>query len=445
MEFRNKILQGNCIEVLKTLPDNSIDCCVTSPPYFGMRDYQTGRWEGGDENCSHKRDSKYSDKTITEHSNPDLAVGDAIYKSVCHRCGALRIDEQVGLEETPEEYVENMVKVFRGVKRVLKPTGTLWLNLGDSYWGGGWKGSQTDLSETKQGTNTGTLCGKDLKPDGNHPILKSKDLVGTPWRIAFALQADGWYLRQDIIWKKGNPMPESVTDRCTKSHEYIFLLSKEPKYYYDADAIKEKSIDKESYTGRIKRTGGMREGEYADKHLKQSFSKLEEGKTYETRNKRSVWDVNVNSYKEAHFATYPIKLIDPCIKAGVPKQVCSKCGKPIEYVINKEPIPEYCKTYLDGEAGDLKQTGSLIGRVTNSKYDKFIKNRKIEIEEVKCSCNAEFLKGIVLDPFMGSGTTAIVALNNKVDYVGIELNPDYIEIIEKRIDVWRKNDNYDIF
>lgn len=429
----NKIYQGNCLEVIKSFEDNSIDCCVTSPPYWGLRDYGTGKWEGGDENCSHKRDSKFSQFTATGHANPDLVVGDAIYKSICPKCGAVRIDEQLGLEETPEEYVENMVQLFREVKRILKPTGTLWLNLGDSYMGGG-----RDLGKSLE--NASSLNGNAYKngmrcvpPTKKIEGYKSKDLVGIPWMVAFALRKDGWYLRQDIIWQKPNPMPESVTDRCTKSHEYIFLLSKSPKYYYDNESIKEPSIDKESYEGRRKRTGGKRENEYADIFLKQNFSKVPEGQTYEMKNKRSVWNVTLKGFKEAHFATYPEELIEPMIKAGCPEKVCSKCGKPLEIKIIKEPIPEDCKTYLEGEIGDMVQSGSMIGWVTNNKYNEFIKTRKIEKQEIKCDCNEPFAKGIVLDPFMGAGTTAVVAKKLKRNWIGIDLNPEYIKIAEKRI------------
>lgn len=426
----NKIYQGNCLEVIKSFEDNSIDCCVTSPPYWGLRDYGTGKWEGGDENCSHKRDSKFSQFTATGHANPDLVVGDAIYKSICPKCGAVRIDEQLGLEETPEEYVENMVQLFREVKRILKPTGTLWLNLGDSYYGGGWKGSQTDLSDTKQGTNIGTLCGKDLKKDPKHNELKPKDLVGIPWMVAFALRKDGWYLRQDIIWQKPNPMPESVTDRCTKSHEYIFLLSKESKYFYDAESIKEPLV----YPNETRRPLGSKGAWELDGRQQGENGG---GKPYagypDKKNKRSVWNVTLKGFKEAHFATYPEELIEPMIKAGCPEKVCSKCGKPLEIKIIKEPIPEDCKTYLEGEIGDMVQSGSMIGWVANNKYNEFIKTRKIEKQEIKCDCNEPFAKGIVLDPFMGAGTTAVVAKKLKRNWIGIDLNPEYIKIAEKRI------------
>ena len=254
----NECLVGDCREVLPTLEAGSVQTCVTSPPYWGLRNYN--------------------------------------------------MDEQLGLEPTPEEYVENMVQVFREVKRVLRDDGTLWLNLGDSYAGSGkgqmGDGSASDRKGAKQGTSAGTLSGG--LPIGNTG-LASKQLVGIPWRVAFALQADGWYLRQDIIWHKPNPMPESVTDRCTKAHEYIFLLSKSARYYFDAAAIAEEAQD----WGTRDRSNGKyhNEGSGLTPH-----SGLE--KSYETRNKRSVWTVTSKPFSGAHFATFPPDLIEPCILAG---------------------------------------------------------------------------------------------------------------------------------
>lgn len=277
MSEERKLYQGDCFEVLKTLPDRSIDCCVTSPPYYGLRDYGTGEWVGGDPNCPHRRLSKRSDKTITGHKQEELAgnVGDAIYKSVCPLCGAVRVDKQIGLEETPEKYIERLTQVFHEVKRCLKDDGTLWVNIGDSY-------------------------------------NSEKNLVGIPWMLAFALRADGWYLRQDIIWHKPNPMPESVKDRFTKSHEYIFLFSKSPHYYFDYKAVQEDCVcknDRRFGEGRIAYDGKRTDG--ADKHAQQSFVVVNE-----KRNKRDVWSVSPKPVKDAHFATYPEELIEPCILAG---------------------------------------------------------------------------------------------------------------------------------
>lgn len=360
----SEIIQGDCLEVLKTIPDKSIDCCITSPPYYGLRDYGTGEWVGGDPDCPHKRLSKYSPNTITGHAQEELRgnVGDAIYKTVCPLCGAVRIDKQIGLEETPEEYVQKLVEVFREVKRVLKDDGTLWLNIGDSYWGSGSRGFDftdkfTEASEIQKGSKGTTNLSNVPKLVGNYKDIKNKDLIGIPWMTAFALRADGWYLRQDIIWHKPNPMPESVKDRCTKSHEYIFLLSKKPHYYFDYEAIQEPATTVIGEDAEI-RFGGNKYGDNEDSHF-QIYS----GNVYEpsdVRNKRDVWDVATKAVKEAHFATYPEELVEPCVRAG-----------------------------------------SRVG-------------------------------GIVLDPFFGSGTTGKVAAQLNREYIGIDLNPEYIEIAKKR-------------
>jgi len=257
-----QILQGDCREVLKTLPDCSVHCCVTSPPYFGLRDY----------GC----------------------------------------DGQIGLESTPDAYVAELVAVFREVKRVLRDDGTLWLNLGDSY--ASFRDGKATPDSTR-GDDTGTLVPKGsamnrMASTFAGSSVKHKDLIGIPWRVAFALQADGWYLRQDIIWHKPNPMPESVRDRCTKAHEYIFLLSKAPRYYFDAEAIKEPAVCE---LQPRKRPNGL---------------SVEDGKKLgvyrpncgvsETRNRRSVWTVATKPFNGAHFATFPPDLIQPCIRAGCP-------------------------------------------------------------------------------------------------------------------------------
>jgi len=263
------LLIGDCRETLRTLPDASVNCCVTSPPYFGLRDY-------GHEG-------------------------------------------QIGLEETPEAYVAKMVQVFREVRRVLREDGVVWLNLGDSYTGSANNGGEA--SKTMQGTQAAT--GKNL-PSKTGAGLKPKDLIGIPWRVAFALQADGWYLRQDIIWHKPNPMPESVTDRCTKSHEYIFLLTKAARYWYDNTAIMEPAQYGEQHANKATSWGTNRKhpnkanvADYAFKGDNSTTSKMADG-SY-GRNRRSVWTVATQPYKGAHFATFPPALIEPCIMAGCPK------------------------------------------------------------------------------------------------------------------------------
>lgn len=300
----NKIICGDCLAVLKTLPDESVNCCITSPPYWGLRDYG--------------------------------------------------VNGQLGLEKTPEEYVAKMVEVFREVRRVLKNDGTLWLNLGDSYAGSGRGQTANGCADPKVTKTQGMKLNIPELPTG----LKPKDLVGIPWLVAFALRADGWYLRQDIIWAKPNPMPESVTDRCTKSHEYVFLLTKSAKYYYDAEAIREQI--KESNSGRcaaIARTAqGPCGGENKHNIETREYAEIKGA------NRRSVWTVTTKPFKEAHFATFPPALIEPMVLAGCPEG------------------------------------------------------------------------GLILDPFMGAGTTGMVAKMNFRNYIGIELNPKYIDMANNRIE-----------
>ena len=364
----NKIYLGDSLEVIKTFPDESVDCVITSPPYYGLRDYGTGEWVGGDPNCPHYRTTKVSEMTATGHKGMQekgLAVGDAIYKHVCPKCGAVRADKQIGLEESPEEYVERLVTLFREIRRVLKKDGTCWVNIGDTY--NGYKGNKK-----AEHNDSDYVGGHECHPtrEGGHGLeaknLKNKDLIGIPWMLAFAMRADGWYLRQDIIWAKGNPMPEAVKDRCTKSHEYIFLFSKSDRYYFDSEAIREKGKmtdgDSAGSAQRNTKITHMKGG--GNTGLNRAKKKLAEElkqKGYNTRNKRDVWHVNVLPNKEAHFATFPQKLIKPCILAG-------------------------CRS-----------------------------------------------GGIVLDPFIGSGTTGIVARKFGRKYVGVELNPDYLKMAERRI------------
>ena len=325
-----KILEGDCREMLKTLADQSVNCCVTSPPYFGLRDYG--------------------------------------------------VADQIGLEKTPDEFVAQLVSVFREVRRVLRDDGTVWLNLGDSYAGSG-----AGFGDTKT-TNKGHNGSRERqKPIWQDTGLASKNMIGIPWRVAFALQADGWWLRQDIIWAKPNPMPESVTDRCTKSHEYIFMLTKSAKYFYDQEAIKEPmsmssverlsqaNIENQNGSNRVpgKTNGNMKAVGKIDKQrghgrrhagFNDRWDALEKADQCSgMRNKRSVWTVATQPFKEAHFATFPPDLIEPCILAGCPKG------------------------------------------------------------------------GTVLDPFGGAGTTGLVADRNGRNAILIELNSTYATMAIERI------------
>ena len=347
------LYRGDSLTVLSSLPDCSVQTCVTSPPYWGLRDYGTATWEGGDAACDHKMPSRF-DYAINSGLGPTGAQDQASnvgsgsvqqFKSDCRKCGANRIDAQLGLESTPAEYVEKMVAVFREVRRVLRDDGTLWLNLGSSYASNPASGGP---GQQGGGEHQRTPKGDYVRPPG----FKPKDMVPIPWMVAMALQSDGWYLRQDIIWAKPNPMPESVKSRCTKSHEYIFLMAKSEKYYFDAEAIAEQSMGRELF-GNSRSKGDCEQRQDNDR---------QDMTPTETRNKRSVWTVTPKPFKGAHFATFPPDLIEPCILAG-------------------------------SKAGDT-----------------------------------------VLDPFNGSGTTGLVALQHGRHYVGIELNPDYLALTVPRLE-----------
>lgn len=417
-----KILIGDVRETLKSLPDGSVHCVITSPPYWGLRDYGTAKWIGGDPSCSHKRDSKFSESCSTGQRNLEGAIGDGIYKTICKRCGATREDSQLGLEPTFDEYVKDMVGVFAEIWRVLRDDGTLWLNLGDSYAGSngnGYKQSIASTNASNAGGDNEDFRAKIGRDDGH---LKPKDLVGIPWRVALALQEAGWYLRQDIIWHKPNPMPESVLDRCTKAHEYIFLLTKKPRYFFDSESIKEPAVY--AFDDR---------GSRADKR-RGVISNSMNGTTGATRNKRSVWSVTTKPFKEAHFATFPTDLVEPCIKAGTSEHgCCALCLSPYHRVVERKRIsrselpeddPRYRPNNYDGAYAEI-----------NGKGDAGYTHTETKGWEKSCDCaTEEIVPCTVLDPFFGSGTTGVVAMRLGRDYRGCELNPEYAGIATRRLD-----------
>ncbi len=421
------LLQGDCRNVLATLPDESVQCCITSPPYWGLRDYRTASWEGGDQNCNHVADpsktKKFGNDAFNEDrpSREETKTAGYYFDKVCGKCGATRIDAQLGLEQSPEEYVDNLVEVFREVRRVLRDDGTLWLNLGDSYTSGNRADRDPALVSSSSGlTNRSNGLDRARTPVG----LKPKDLVGIPWRVAFALQADGWWLRQDIIWAKPNPMPESVTDRCTKSHEYIFLLTKSAKYFYDNEAVKENSLHV-GVTHRAANKGKAHSGEVGlDTRPKVDWT------TPETRNKRSVWTVATRPFKEAHFATFPPELIEPCVLASTSHfGMCVECKAPYKRIVERGEIPD--RTTRDNTLGVIP------GR------DKTTRLNSVDMAVIPtettgwgktCNCTTDAVEPcVILDPFSGAGTTGVVAIKHSRCYIGTELNPDYVEISRKRI------------
>ena len=382
-----RLLCGDALEQLRLLEDESVQCCITSPPYWGLRDYGTGQWEGGDPSHEHvgmttRTVSGGEGKQYTNVGSNRVYSGDCV-------CGARRIDAQLGLERTPDEYVAKLVEVFREVRRVLRGDGTLWLNLGDCYHSGDRGGYRKDshrwenshMQAMAHGTHMEAVSPNRLPQVG----LKDKDLVGIPWRVAFALQADGWWLRSDIIWSKSNPMPESVTDRPTKAHEYLFLLTKSARYYFDAETIKEpatpqhpaalsfrRETKEAEVPGQVHRQHRLQRkpagwdtgaGAHGTVHRDGRAQEIEYTETTATtRNRRTVWTIPTQPFPEAHFATFPEALVEPCIAAG-------------------------------SRPGDT-----------------------------------------VLDPFAGSGTVGVVALRAGRDFIGIDLSPRYVEMARRRIE-----------
>ena len=380
----------------------------------------------------------------------------------CQLCGAWR--GSLGLEPTPELYVKHIVDIFREVKRVLRNDGTLWLNMGDSYASGKLKDYNSNGYDDPGWSNKQSR----KPPEGYKP----KDLIGIPWRVAFALQADGWYLRADIIWHKPNPMPESCTDRPTKSHEYLFLMSKKQKYFYDADAVREKAIDK----GIMPRDGSGKNYNRTQKEHKPDYWLTDSNRSAVGRNKRSVWTIATRPFPEAHFATFPEKLIEPCILAGTSeKGCCVKCGAPWERVVEKGELINQThdhKTPLGSTRGskyDNRKEGSgwtvrvgnfIAGHSYESKtigwrpgckcygtdplptYPKQGEDEPDEIYQERCEpIRLEIIRlcklwaplpakpGVILDPFIGSCTTGIVAYRHDRKFIGIDLSEIYLKDI----------------
>jgi len=358
----HRILIGDVRDGLRSLEAGSARCCVTSPPYWGLRDYG--------------------------------------------------VEGQIGLEATPEQFIARMVEVFREVRRVLADDATLFLNIGDSYAAGG-----NGVGSGKQLTNVGSWMPPKRAPDG----LKPKDLVGIPWMLAFALRADGWYLRSDIVWHKPNPMPESVTDRPTKSHEYIFLLSKSQRYYYDAEAVKEGSV----------RAGDFNCAKDGDDERPYAINRrIEVGPT---RNARSVWTIATQAYSEAHFATFPEALPERCIKAGSSeKGQCPACRKPWVRVVERAKPPVECYT-SSRKPKDIQPCagGGGMGGKLQAWYD--ANPPTTTGWRPTCECGRDPIPDVVLEPFAGSGTTLLVANRLGRDAVGCELNPEYAAMAERRI------------
>lgn len=350
------IINADVLDGLASLPDSSVQCVVTSPPYWGLRDYG--------------------------------------------------VPGQLGLEKTPEEYVSKMVAVFREVRRVLRPDGTLWLNMGDSY-----ASKQPRIAYGDQGSRGpgATKGDRSIIRDWSAWGLEEKQLVGLPWRLAFALQADGWWLRCDIIWSTPNPMPESVTDRPTKAHAYVFLLTKSARYYYDKEAVQEPWADHRRYDHETapRATG---------------------------RNLRSVWSIATQPFPDAHFATFPEKLVEPCVKAGTSeKGCCATCGVGWVRVVEKtrsfESGSGRSGNLPSGKNGPALQGG---GETLDIRRGPVVTSTTLDWTP-GCAHAGEPVQCLVLDPFAGSGTVGVVCLNLHRKFIGIELSLPYCVMARRRI------------
>ena len=560
MKDRLTILTGDCRETLKTLASGSVHTCVTSPPYYGLRDYGTGTWEGGDTACTHvvgelRRGVNLAASVASTRGGGHKAaeVEDIMARATCPKCGATRKDQQIGLEDSIEEYLGVILDVFREVKRVLRDDGTLWVNLGDSY------ANDTKWGGKTTGIHARGLQGTDFIGRNRHLTgLAGKNLMGIPWRVAFALQADGWILRQDIIWHKPNPMPESITDRCTKSHEYIFLFAKQQRYFYDATAILEPvsantharlAQNVQAQVGSARANGGTRserpmkavrranlpqgwensdryhntDPRYAKRKLAEDTknnASFDDAMAImpESRNKRSVWEapeelfsqflqwleaqpgnekadvwkVATEGYKDAHFATFPADLIRPCILAGCPTAgkrcdcaeiIATPTAQPVEdgpgdptlftgrAGMNRErrddsgtrPITRREQRW---EAGQLKAPAvkeavrkasaelgaDVFEHYWENTFQHYLRTDRIGARPLPenlrqrlsalglltpappCECPVE-PAGVVIDPFGGSGTTGMVALELGRSAILCELNPEYVPMIRRRCDV----------
>lgn len=412
------LLRGNAVHVLPALPAESVHCVVTSPPYWGLRDYslEPQVW-GGLAGCVHEwkvrrrihRGGASGGGAATNGRDQSArnAVKDRDAGAFCGRCDAWR--GHLGLEPTPELYLEHMVGLFREVRRVLRKDGTLWLNMGDSYTD---SGRGADTGSTLQGSRRNQRESRIARDSGRRATnLRPKNLLMMPARLALALQADDWWLRAEIVWSKPNPMPESVTDRPTRAHEYIYLFARSERYFYDAAAIAEPAA--EATLVRIA----------------QATVEQQQGDVELQRNARTVWDISTQPYPEAHFATFPAELARRCIVAGSSPRTCEHCGAPWKRIV--------------------VATGGTIGRAWNDHQDDLQQGNRAERRakgneggyrreergwKPTCRCEQEGTgRSVVLDPFGGSGTTAQVATGNGRDAIYIDLNPEYLDLARQRI------------
>jgi DNA modification methylase len=451
-----QLVNANSLHI--PLADQSVHCVVTSPPYYGLRDYGTGKWEGGSSDCDHRPGNEVRvGKTTLQGGTASAGHKQEGFRDHCPKCGAVRIDNQIGLEETPEQYIQAMVAVFREVWRVLRDDGVIWVNVGDSYATQPGKGNNVPQTKWRSNNYPEQAAHRSKAFEG----IKTKDLIGIPWMLAFALRADGWYLRSDNIWHKPNPMPESVTDRPTKAHEYLFLLSKRERYFYDNEAVKEAAAYPEGphAPDKIKSPYGQgftRNSAYSFKRkvnedpppgqANQHREDREDVQYSGTRNRRTVWEELEDEFFQflnwkaqqpgglpdvfkiateptpfAHFATYPRALVEPCIKAGTSERgVCPVCGKPWERVTERTPMV-LARSERTHEKGRTRSSGTML-------------EPPISITtgwQPTCQHDAAPVPAVVLDPFAGSGTTGMVARSLGRNFIGLDLSLSYLRDIAR--------------
>ena len=423
---------GDCLDSLRLIPDGCVSCCVTSPPYFALRDYQTGSWEGGDPACEHKGSNgqQLSKSLATTRGGGHSAAetGPTPFRNKCQRCGAVRVDRQIGLEETPGAYVAKMVEVFAEVRRVLTPTGSLWCNMGDSFAGNG-KAGRADAGreiprpDGTAGKPTQKCNRKDVRRGGVG--LKDKDLLGIPHQLVFALRDDGWYWRQTNHWCKNSPMPESVRDRSTSAVEYVFHLTKAATYFYDQEAGR--VVSGANPIGVVHMDGRQLKQESIGRRTEASTL----GTNYADLAGRNLWnwwnDISSSPLADSHYATMPQDLARRCIRLGSSEYgVCPKCSAPWQRILDrkqvKRPRPnDHVKR--TGENGTGNSCANTVAGVTVQSKG----------WEPTCKCGTGIVPALILDPFSGAGTTALVANQLGRRAIGLELNPEYVTLSKRRL------------
>ena len=433
MEYINKILQGDAKSVLKTLPNESVNCIVTSPPYFGLRDYsiEPTIWDG-DKDCEHEWGSKrkipkttqWNTGGVFDPNNRKTVQEEKYIGQFCSKCGAWR--GSLGLEPTFELYIKHLCDIFDEVKRVLKKDGTCWVNLGDSYGGSGNASGHTE--DTK---NLGYKTSEMGATKGNQKATRqyAKSLLLIPQRFAIEMVNRGWILRNTIIWHKPNCMPSSAKDRFTVDFEYLYFFTKSKKYWFEQQLEPHKEVSIKARNSKLNQTTNIGASRSAVNVQMGNESRGNRFIPEGGKNKRAVWTITTKPFKEAHFATFPEDLIATPIKAGCPRYVCKKCGKAREKMYKD----------IDNRHWTDRQKATKKGMILNETGQRNDLGGSFETKETQfigltdCGCNAGWEPGIVLDIFSGAGTTAVVAKKQGKRYIGIEIKQEYIDMANKRI------------